>query len=635
MELFRRRTKGDVHPADWSQAPRATKFLAAIASLIICAGVGLIFLAGAALEMQGPVRIASDPASEILIGAYDRLFLVDADGALHRFRSTALGLTGAVDSVHVEDGDWLLGDDGSGLLYRCSADLARCRVRFAKHQSTRMFSRSHGVAFLGDKLVVADAERHRLRVFDKTGLEVLTTRTSPVELCYPNEVLAVDGLLYVADTNNFRIARIDPTQNYRSETFIQTSQGPALRHANCSDVSSQLAQRGDAYVNRVLDTATTVGRRAQSPARERRVFPVSLLHSSHGDWWVVQMNENMAHGDVILYGSDGRALKRVALPDDSDPTDMLETGDGVLITDPTLSRIYEVTLDGTFEGDWGSAELEAQWQAILKDRAHYRAYQPIGWGVICLGLILGAIVVVRELMRVKGNWNPYAVALGPVDVQPAVLNAYEVWLTVQPKFAKQLKLGAWVSVGVGVLFCVLTAWACTNMFAVHPFKNQVAAHRFVLLFGWTAFITMVLMLWSAAALYRRASMRIGTNGRQVLLDLGNGSVKGCDFDQVLVSNRVLLVGKHMVAVFDKRRRAIFPLESLQSVVLARIPPANFVKPLRFAIESLRRGNVASWGAVVGVVLFAALQLFPLLFPAQAAALKKLSIAWFGGQWPSS
>lgn len=628
MERLRRATLATPHVSDWSLAPRSTKAMALLVLLCLLVGIFLLQLAGHAYEVQGPTRIARHTDGSVLIGAYEKLFLLDAEQHLTKLIAKELGLVGPVNSITADNTDWLLGDDDSGLLYRCDALLRQCHPLFAG-RSERMFSRAHSVVKLDDRLIISDSERHRLRVFDREGKELLVTRTEPVALCYPNDVILVDDQLYVTDTNNFRIAKVDP-QTFRSETFIQTSAGKPFKRANCADVSSKIADRGDAYANLILDASTTIGRLTRPIARHNRVLPASVLHDSRTQWWVVQMKGKMELGDVIVYSSAGEPLKRIALPEDSEPTNLLEAPEGILITDPRLARIYTVSLDGALLGDWGSAELKKEWQSILTARARWELAYPIGLGAIALCVLLAIVVVVREVVRTRGNIGPNMVRLAPTDALPQPLNSPESWISLDVGYLKLVRRMRWITRLTAVVAISVTVYLLFDLTDgfVRPLSRPEAIS-----FMFVAAYTLVAVLALIWGTYKEVAQpkRIGTNGRELLYDPGNGKIVASEFGDVLAAGHQLLVGKQLVMVRTNHGKPVFPVEQLAALILARIPKPNFVSQWKLTYEALRRGNLALRCFVLFLTLFALFEIGKRIFHADVEPIKQSISMWLIGK----
>src|SRR4051812_11853998 len=112
---------GKTHPSDWSNAPPLTKRLALLALLGVVGGVVLtMHFSAAAADVGGPTLIARNAAGETLLANRDTAFLVDATEAKTlSLPVEALGLRGPVLSVSSDGSDWYLGDDATGMLYRC------------------------------------------------------------------------------------------------------------------------------------------------------------------------------------------------------------------------------------------------------------------------------------------------------------------------------------------------------------------------------------------------------------------------------------------------------------------------------------------------------------------------------------
>jgi DNA-binding beta-propeller fold protein YncE len=67
-----------------------------------------------------------------------------------------------------------------------------------------------GVAWLGDRVVVADTYNHRIRILDPSTGRMRTLVSEDAGLDEPAGVSVAAGRIYVADTNNHRIVSVDP-----------------------------------------------------------------------------------------------------------------------------------------------------------------------------------------------------------------------------------------------------------------------------------------------------------------------------------------------------------------------------------------------------------------------------------------
>src|SRR5262245_10710935 len=149
---------GSTHPADWRNAPTLTKRLALAALLGVVGGVALaMHFSAAAAKVVGPTLIARNAAAETLLANGDTLFLVDANESKTLILPIeALGLRGPVMSVSSDGTDWYLGDDATGMLYRCDLRARKCAAALQTHAGARIFRRAHRVAFAAERIFITD-----------------------------------------------------------------------------------------------------------------------------------------------------------------------------------------------------------------------------------------------------------------------------------------------------------------------------------------------------------------------------------------------------------------------------------------------------------------------------------------------
>ncbi len=382
--------------------------LAAVAMLGILGGIVVLQkFSKLEAETQGPSVIATNEAGDVLLGARHLLFLVPSGKPVERIELEALGLGGPVVGLGWDGKDWFVADDASGTLHRCDLAAKSCRPALAVSEE-RWLRRTAKLAFAPDRIFVTDTERHRLLAFGAGGDPVGSSRTAPIALCFPNGIRAYDGGLLVADTNNHRIAWVDPTADFASETYLHVAGSPEVTKAQCSDASLALGERGDPALNTLVDSAAGGLSFAIEGARPGRTWPTAVqpVTTTIGpNYWVIVADSGMRDGDVLVF-SDGSDLPKViGLPDDADPVELAQLGDKVLITDPTRMRVYASSIetaahvDSPLAADWDATGVSAVFNAQRSQRATYKALRFAATGGIGLGVLLALVVVVLERKR--------------------------------------------------------------------------------------------------------------------------------------------------------------------------------------------------------------------------------------------
>ena len=157
--------------------------------------------------LDGPRLAAAFAQPSGLTVNADKLYLADSEtSAIRSVRLDKIGLT----ATYVGTGLFDFGDrDGTGKQARLQHPL--------------------GVHYADGALFIADSYNHKIKVLNLQTLEVLTVdasvdlvcdETSCTRLWEPAGVLCLDKTLYVSDTNNHRILKID-LESGETEIFIE------------------------------------------------------------------------------------------------------------------------------------------------------------------------------------------------------------------------------------------------------------------------------------------------------------------------------------------------------------------------------------------------------------------------------
>ena len=517
--------------------------------------------------------------------ATDGTVWVASHGALHRFTEAgerkqvlslgALGLGPIISELlALSDGTLILAEAVPSAAYRCNPSSSRCvsiTARFGSVGPT-----AHALMVAADeqrgRLYFSDNANHRLILTDADG-KVLDV-SAPRRVMHPNE-LAVEksGELMVVDTDHRRLVRISVERDVFGADLWEMKTDSGL-------------------------------------SRPGRYLPMDLARSPEGNWWVLIAREGMKDADLVLFGGDGKALKRVDLGPDSDPTRVVSVTGGLLVADPTRVTLTRVSAKDARAAPWGDSAFQAELDGLRASRSLWRN----------LRLAAQLLVVVFPLAGIWALWR-----LGerlPVPPQAAIpatpqpVSGGTRWLDVLPEFKKRVRRLA---------ITMLVVVGGTSIALLYFFESALQSFPLALqlfslaILGLTALLPVILLV----RLPRAWRTRLGTDGKRFLLDLGDGKVRGYPFEALVVNGRQLLAGRRLIQLRAGRgNRPLFDEKELAGYVLSRIPPSNRVDSFRLLVRALRAGNRESrWGIVL---LIAVVVLFALseLFPGIAADLKK-------------
>jgi len=534
------------------------------------------------VDTLGPSEVAHAPDGTVWVASH---------GSLHRFTEAgerkqvlALGALGVgpilSELLALSDGTLVLAEAVPSRAYRCNTATQKCVAM------TAMFGRIGAPEYA--LMVAADEQRgrwyfsdnakHRLILTDADG-KVLDV-SAPGRVMHPNElVVEKPGELMVVDTDHRRLVRIPVGR----DVF-----GPDLWEM-----------------------------KTDSPfSRPGRYLPMDLAQTPEGNWWVLVASEGMKDADLILFGSDGKAQRRVDLGPDSDPTRIAPVPGGLLVADPTQVTVTRVSAKDASVASWGDAAFRAELDGLRASRSLWRNLRLAAQVLVGLIPLLGILALWRLGERLS---DPVQVGV-PRDPQP-VSGIH--WLEVLPEFrkrARRLAITMLVVIG-GTLIAML--YAFTSVFQGLPQSLQLFG---LAILGVAALVPVVLLVRPP----RSWRTRLGTDGKRLLLDLGDGKVRGYPFEAVFASgNRQLLAGRRLIPLrLGHKAEPLFNEEELAGYVLARIPPSNRISALDLSMRALRAGDrTTRWGLAALVIIFALIALSE-LFPEISAEVRKAALDVF-------
>jgi len=565
-----------------------TKNLVAVA---ILAAMGLclaaIYYAGEELGagVPGPSKIGLAPDGTVWVASH---------GGLHRFtgageRKEKVALSalarGAIISelLPLSDGTLVLAEAVPSAAYRCDIAARVCTSITAKVAASNGPT-AHALMIAADeehrRFYISDNANHRLLLLDFDGK--LLDVTAPRRLLYPNE-LAVEksGQLVVVDTTHRRLVRI-PVE-------------------------------GDAFGPDLWQMKTD-----NSLVRPGRRLPMDLAPSPDGGWWVLIARDGMKEGDVVLFGADGNAVKRIDLGPDSDPTQIAIVPDGLLVADPSRATLTRIAPDGSVAGPWGDSAFQAELGGLRAARSFWSTLR-LAAQVLLVAFPIAGVLLLWRLGERLPIPEPLAVPATPTPVERGIR-----WLEVRPEFRRRArKMLMALSGGMWIVALVIVALLALSPVELSRATVLLAAPVLVV----SALVPLSLLIWRP----RAWRMRLGTDGRRFFFDPGNGKVEEHEFSALVSSNgRQLLVGKKLITL----RVGVGPLfveDDLRGTILARIPPSGRVNPLRLIARALGRGSRELWAILIIVAIGTALLLLPKLFPAMAPYFKAIAAQLLGAK----
>jgi hypothetical protein len=336
--------------------------------------------------INGPMIMRTGPDSSVYFPCENQLYIYGQEGGLIEIVPLSrFGITSYIDDFWVfENKDLLLRKEiaqksiaarifeslqrpgprmidrvvaNESMTQRCSVKNFRCVP--LEHGSEILNSLGIFRLFVDESknnLYVSDNLGHELLLLDVTGKLV---RKSGKNFEFPNQVsMGNNGLLYVADAEKHRIAAI--STDYK--TF--------------GNIEQEFKVEGE------------MG----------KPYPVALAQAQSGEWWVVAAGMTMQNGALMIYSKEGTFMKTIELPEGADPFSIVAFENRVLVSDPTLMRIYSIGLDGTVQEDFGSDSLFLHLSYLRSRKKFYDSLASLSLAVLFVGLVI-AFIFARSVAK--------------------------------------------------------------------------------------------------------------------------------------------------------------------------------------------------------------------------------------------
>lgn len=510
-------------------------------------------------DRMGP-RLPAQSGDTVWLLSHGALHQFDAGGRrINKIDWAELPLSDTASALQFTAPDVFWTHDQSRV-QRCTLSTRRCDVLALPELSTRRDYRWIRVSDDARELTVSDASEHRILVYRRSADNAPFTlaRAYTQGLRFPNQTLAVNGQLWVANTNEHAITQLDAQDATR-------------------------APLGNFPVNNL---ALRAGHR----------FPFAMQRDHLQRLWVLVADPTMGNADLLRLDADLKPDRVVPLDAKQDPNALLWTGKELLATDMTRFRVDRISSDGQPLGTFGDAAFLAELDAARADHA---------WGQRLPSFLMGAIALLvllctwlgwkaGEFRKIGGaRWQKPSPApvLSPVFAPAPVLERPVATAAAQPIFGQAPARGALTRVraqpgatarrrqilvamgAMGVLVVAASVYWAWPYFYQHdcgPYQgcDPTGMLRSSMLLA-VVFLALVYGL-SWRYLRQLESTEIATNGEQLAVRTGSGKRYKRPADQVTLTRQHLLIGPHSVPL-RVNGSPLFDEAKLQRDIFARLP----------------------------------------------------------------
>ena len=344
---------------------------------------------------------------------------------------------------------------------------------------------------------------------------------------------------------------------------------------------------------------------AQSaPARPGVDWPIMIALSSAGNAWVVQPDATGQRADLLLYDAQLGVKTRIELPADTDPTDVVRSGESMLVTDRDNFRVMSVDTHSHAVSGFGDLQL----QAILNAAANKRADADS-----TTDLALAGMVVFGILMLALAFW---ATPKGQRFTQTSKVPTLEAgaegaprsgslhWLVRDARTGKFLRhLGWLLLVTTAAMLCLIVF---TGYFVNGLLDEETARQAVSCVTGITEMLVVlgILILGAPVLGYlglRQMRNRLGSDGYNLHVQLYDGQRLVLDPARLVYTKRILAYEKHLFPIQTGNRKPLYLEGELETHILPLLSRATQLGPfamMRYQFRHQEPVTMASFTYVI-------------------------------------
>lgn len=526
--------------------------LVAVALTLLLLGAlgGRAWLQHRDLQLSGPDALGASPDT-LLVAWLDDIYRLGPDGELVDVMPVAsLNLDGTVvDLQPLGDAAFLVGTLEDGRIRRCAYHSRECDFVGPPTKVTDGTFK-FVAAQERDELYLSESGAHRILRTPLAG-GAPTELSEPRVLRYPNAIhLDSDGFLWVADTNHHRLAAFSLDGGMLGEPVKEISANTDL-------------------------------------TRSQRVWPIAFTPTSDAIWAILA-NGRLSHGDVVRFSPDGEAVIRATLPKGADPVDMAAMGDSIIVSDPALGALYQIS-DDTARA-FGDRAFRAEVAPILDQRGTLQAWQTWLLAPLMLsglGLLALTVSVLRTNLAAQGH-------VGRVQSGPSLARQIGVvWVEKNDDTLNQANRMAWVVLGL----CAVVAALIPFVLAILP-GDKALPGELIRMLGFVGVLSVIAGGGSFHMMRRIRSRDVGTDGESLYIRQSAQQAWRIPPEQLVYNGRVLAYRDIAVQRTLGKLGHVYDEEAFATQILPLLKRGRRLGEINMLIYQLMHGDKLQWSLVL-------------------------------------
>lgn len=347
----------------------------------------------------GPKLVAMDNNNgQVAMTLGENLYLFDKSGrVLARQQLSNLFLPITISSMQLTNNTLYFADSGEGSLYECDLLDWVCGT-------VPGFSQISEGAFqfevYQNQVFITDALQHSLKIYDMQGNLAANNRSEPTPLCGPQQVSHIDGDLYIADTFNHRIAKVDVKRfnGFPSESALKVGNSQFWENVFPARASADWCEPHTSPAQITSDSLLP-----QSPAKIRNgfVWPTAFAKDQAGYWWVALKNQNQDKTDVAIF-NNGEVIRKLETANDIDVSGIYQHGSTMLIADRKSLAIHKFSDTGKRLGIFGDAQFMHEIGELREAKQKYEFFENLALALMMI-LAVAAVFTLHCCRKAKTN----------------------------------------------------------------------------------------------------------------------------------------------------------------------------------------------------------------------------------------